>query len=44
MVKKLLVLVALSGGLVVSACNTVHGAANDVESVTDCADGVNDNC
>ena len=44
MVKKFLVIVALSGGLVLSACNTVHGAANDVESVTDCADGVDNNC
>ena len=44
MMKKLLVIVALSGGLVLSACNTVHGAANDVESVTDCADGVDNNC
>jgi predicted small secreted protein len=44
MMKKLLFALALSGGLILSACNTVHGAANDVESVTDCADGVNDNC
>jgi predicted small secreted protein len=44
MVKKFLVIMALSGGLVLSACNTVEGAAHDVESVTDCADGVDNNC
>ena len=44
MVKKFMVILALSSGLVLSACNTVHGAANDVESVTDCADGVDNNC
>ena len=31
-------------GLALSACNTVHGAANDVESTTDCADGKPGNC
>lgn len=44
MVKKFLLIVALSSGFALSACNTVHGAANDVESVTDCADGVDNNC
>jgi predicted small secreted protein len=42
--KKLLAALVLSGGLMLSACNTIHGAAHDVESVTDCADGVNNNC
>jgi predicted small secreted protein len=42
--KKLLVVLALSSGLVLSACNTVRGAANDVESVADCADGKKGNC
>ena len=42
--RKILLALALSSGLVLSACNTVHGAANDVESVTDCADGQNGNC
>ena len=42
--KKFLAIVALSSGLLLSACNTVHGAANDVESVTDCADGQDNNC
>ena len=42
--KKLLVILALSSGLLVSACNTLHGAANDVQSVGDCADGRPGNC
>lgn len=31
--KKLMLMVALSSGLVLAACNTVRGAAEDVESV-----------
>ncbi len=42
--KKLMIALALSGGLVLSACNTIRGAADDVDSVTDCADGVDGNC
>ena len=42
--KKLFVLLAVSSGLVLSACNTVRGAAEDVESTTDCVDGVDNNC
>jgi len=42
--KKVLMVIALSSGLVLSACNTVRGAANDVESVGDCADGQKGNC
>ena len=42
--KKLFVLLAVSSGLVLSACNTIEGAAEDVESTTDCADGVDNNC
>ena len=42
--KKLLVAAVLASGLVLSACNTVRGAAADVESTTDCADGVEGNC
>ncbi len=42
--KKFLMMLALSGGLVLSACNTLHGAANDVESTTDCVDGIDNNC
>ena len=44
MMKKLLVIAALTGSLVLSACNTLHGAAEDVESTTDCVDGVDNNC
>lgn len=42
--KKLLMMLALSSGLVLTACNTVHGAADDVKSVADCADGKPGNC
>jgi predicted small secreted protein len=42
--KKLLVIAALTSGLVLSACNTVKGAAEDVASTTDCVDGVDNNC
>ena len=42
--KKFFVLLAVSGGLMLSGCNTLHGAANDVESTTDCVDGVDNNC
>jgi predicted small secreted protein len=38
MMKRLLVIVALSSGLVISACNTVRGAGEDVESVADAVD------
>ena len=44
MLRTLLVILALSSGFAVSACNTIHGAANDVKSVGDCADGVDNNC
>jgi predicted small secreted protein len=44
MMKKLLVIAVLAGGMLVSACNTLHGAARDVESTTDCADGQPNNC
>ncbi len=42
--KKVLIALALSSGLLLSACNAVRGAANDVESVGDCADGRRGNC
>ncbi len=42
--KKLFVFAAVASSLVLSACNTVRGAAEDVESTTDCADGVDNNC
>ena len=42
--RKLITLALVTSGLFVSACNTVHGAANDVESTADCADGKPGNC
>jgi predicted small secreted protein len=43
--KKLLTIVALGTSMVlITACNTVRGAANDVESVGDCVDGTEGNC
>ena len=42
--RKLITLALVAAGLTVSACNTVHGAAADVESTTDCADGKPGNC
>lgn len=33
MVKKFMMIVALSGGMVLAACNTVRGAGEDVQSV-----------
>ncbi|WP_269748767.1 hypothetical protein [Novosphingobium aquimarinum] len=43
--KKLLTVLALGSTMVLlQACNTVRGAANDVESVGDCVDGVKGNC
>jgi predicted small secreted protein len=42
--RKLITLALIATGLTLSACNTVHGAANDVESTTDCADGKPGNC
>lgn len=43
--KKMFAIVALAGTLMMaSACNTLRGAADDVESTTDCADGVDNNC
>ena len=44
MMKKLMMALVLSSGLVLAACKTVEGAAHDVESVTDCTDGVDNNC
>ncbi|MFC3783420.1 putative small secreted protein [Sphingopyxis italica] len=42
--KKLFTIFAISGSLILSACNTVEGAGKDVESAADCADGVEGNC
>ena len=43
--KKLLTMMAIGTSFVlVSACNTVDGLGEDIESVGDCADGVEGNC
>ena len=42
--KKLLATIAITSCLVLSACNTVRGAADDVESAGDCVDSVDNNC
>ena len=42
--KKLLVIAAVTSGLVLTACNTVRGAAEGVRSTTDCVDGKENNC
>ncbi len=42
MVKKLIAVVILSSGLVLSACNTVRGAGEDVQSVANAADNIDD--
>jgi predicted small secreted protein len=38
MVRKLLCLLALTGGLALSACNTVKGVGEDVKSVGEAGD------
>jgi predicted small secreted protein len=38
MVRKLMTLVLIGGALAVAACNTVRGAAEDVNSVANTAD------
>ena len=43
--KKIFTIIAVSGAaMLLPACNTVEGAAEDVDSVTDCVDGVEGNC
>jgi predicted small secreted protein len=45
MIRKFMLALALGGlTLSASACNTVRGAADDVESVGDGSDGVKGNC
>jgi predicted small secreted protein len=38
MVKKVMMILALGGGLVLASCNTVRGAGQDVESVANTVD------
>ena len=43
--KKFVTMLALGSSIVLlSACNTVRGAANVVEAVGDCVEGVEGNC
>lgn len=43
--KKFLAMLAFGGSMfLLPACNTIDGAVEDVESVGDCADGVEGNC
>ncbi|MAM38357.1 MAG: Entericidin EcnAB [Erythrobacter sp.] len=43
--KKFLTMLLFGGtALTLSACNTVDGVGEDVESVGDCVDGVEGNC
>lgn len=43
--KKIMTILALgSAAVLLQACNTVKGAGEDIESVGECADGVNGNC
>ena len=42
--RKLIAIALIATGFTLGACNTVHGAAADVESATDCADGKPGNC
>ena len=43
--KKILTVLALgSTAFLMQACNTVEGVGEDVESASDCVDGVSGNC
>jgi predicted small secreted protein len=42
--KTILMVLALSSGLIVTACNTVEGVGRDAKSVGECADGKPGNC
>ena len=43
--KKILTILALgTSAVLLPACNTIDGAVEDVESVGDCADGIEGNC
>ncbi|MEA1014947.1 entericidin EcnA/B family protein [Sphingomonas sp. LY54] len=44
MVRKIIAIIAISSSLTLAACNTVRGAANDVQSAGDCVDGREGNC
>jgi predicted small secreted protein len=46
MLRKVMTLVLIGGGLMVAACNTVRGAGEDVQSVANCTENAinNGNC
>ena len=44
MMTRIILALALSSGLLLSACNTIHGAGKDIKSVGECADGKPGNC
>jgi predicted small secreted protein len=46
MLRKVMTLVLICGGLMVAACNTVRGAGEDVQSVANCTENAinNGNC
>ena len=42
--KKQIIVALGSTAFLLSACNTIDGVGEDVESVAECADGVEGNC
>ena len=42
MVRKVMTIMLIGSGLLVAACNTVRGAGEDVQSVADAADTIDD--
>ena len=38
MLRKLVTMVLIGGGLVIASCNTVRGAGEDVQSVANCTE------
>ena len=38
MVRKMMTLLLIGGGLTIAACNTVRGAGSDVQSVANCTE------
>jgi predicted small secreted protein len=43
MVRKVLTIALISGGLLTAACNTVRGAGEDVQSVANCTENAINN-
>ena len=43
MLRKVMTMVMIGGGLLVAACNTVRGAGQDVESVANCTENTINN-